>query len=80
MEEHVYFVTQDIPKERLEKLPYIKSINLTNNGTWRLVLDNEKYGRELFQLFSGGEYLSTFDQQAPTIDEIFKMKTGLHNE
>ena len=74
------FVTQDIPKERLEKLPYIKSINLTNNGTWRLVLDNEKYGRELFQLFSGGEYLSTFDQQAPTIDEIFKMKTGLHNE
>ena len=45
-----------------------------------LVLDNEKYGRELFQLFSGGEYLSTFDQQAPTIDEIFKMKTGLHNE
>ena len=74
------FVTQDIPKERLENLPYIKSMSLTNNGTWRLILDDEKSGREIFQLLSGGKYLSTFDQQAPTIDEIFKMKTEMNDE
>lgn len=74
------FVTQDIPREQLENLPYVKSISLTKNGTWRLILDDEKAGREIFQLLSGGEYLSTFDQQAPTIDEIFKMKTETNNE
>ena len=74
------FVTQDIPREQLENLPYVKSISLTKNGIWRLILDDEKAGREIFQLLSGGEYLSTFDQQAPTIDEIFKMKTETNNE
>lgn len=74
------FVTQDIPKERLENLPYIRSISSTNNGTWRIILDDEKSGREIFQLLSGGEYLSTFDQQSPTIDEIFKMETEINNE
>lgn len=73
------FVTQDIPREQLENLPYVKSISLTNNGTWRLILEDEKAGREIFQLLSGGEYLSTFDQQAPSIDEIFKMKTETNN-
>ena len=55
-------------------------MSLTNNGTWRLILDDEKSGREIFQLLSGGKYLSTFDQQAPTIDEIFKMKTEMNDE
>lgn len=71
------FLSSDIPKERLEGLPHVLSIQMTNQDKWRLVLDDESAGQELFQLISGGQYLTTFDQQAPTIDEIFKMKSGV---
>ncbi|MFV8063942.1 ABC transporter ATP-binding protein [Streptococcus pluranimalium] len=68
------FVSKDVPRERLENLPHVRSISETKANTWRLVLDDEAAGPELFQLISGGHYLATFNQQAPTIDEIFKMK------
>ncbi|MGV3060179.1 DUF4162 domain-containing protein, partial [Streptococcus hyovaginalis] len=66
--------SKDVPRERLENLPHVRSISETKANTWRLVLDDEAAGPELFQLISGGHYLATFNQQAPTIDEIFKMK------
>ncbi|HFI0303004.1 TPA: ABC transporter ATP-binding protein [Streptococcus suis] len=71
------FVSSDIPREQLEDLPHVLSVQMTNHDKWRLVLDDETAGPELFQLISGGRYLATFDQQAPTIDEIFKIKSGV---
>ncbi|NQL63031.1 ABC transporter ATP-binding protein [Streptococcus suis] len=71
------FVSSDIPREQLEGLPNVLSVQMTNHDKWRLVLDDEAAGPELFQLISGGHYLATFDQQAPTIDEIFKIKSGV---
>ncbi len=71
------FVSADVPRERLEGLPHVLSIQMTNQDKWRLVLDDEGAGPELFQAISGGSYLATFDQQAPTIDEIFKIKSGV---
>ncbi|HFI0235867.1 TPA: ABC transporter ATP-binding protein [Streptococcus suis] len=71
------FVSSDIPREQLEGLPHVLSVQMTNHDKWRLVLDDETAGPELFQLISGGRYLATFDQQAPTIDEIFKIKSGV---
>lgn len=71
------FVSSDIPREQLEDLPHVLSVQMTNHDKWRLVLDDEAAGPELFQLISGGRYLATFDQQAPTIDEIFKIKSGV---
>ncbi|MBO4107723.1 ABC transporter ATP-binding protein [Streptococcus suis] len=71
------FVSSEIPREQLEDLPHVLSVQMTNHDKWRLVLDDEAAGPELFQLISGGHYLATFDQQAPTIDEIFKIKSGV---
>ncbi|MCU9533727.1 ABC transporter ATP-binding protein [Streptococcus sp. CSL10205-OR2] len=71
------FVSDELDKKKLEELPHVVSVNHTNQGTWRLVLDDEKAGQELFQLITNGQYVTTFDQQAPTIDEIFKMKSGV---
>ncbi|HFI0140427.1 TPA: ABC transporter ATP-binding protein [Streptococcus suis] len=71
------FVSSDIPREQLEGFPHVLSVQMTNHDKWRLVLDDEAAGPELFQLISGGRYLATFDQQAPTIDEIFKIKSGV---
>lgn len=33
-----------------------------------------------FKILSHGEYLQTFDQEPPTLDEIFKLKAGENNE
>ncbi|HEM6156544.1 TPA: ABC transporter ATP-binding protein [Streptococcus suis] len=71
------FISSDVARERLEGLPHVLSVQMTNQDKWRLVLDDEAAGPELFQLISGGNYLATFDQQAPTIDEIFKIKSGV---
>lgn len=69
------FVSNDIPREKLESLEHVVSISQTKQGNWRLILDDETAGPKLFEEISGGNYVSTFDQQAPTIDEIFKMKS-----
>ncbi|MFU2163363.1 ABC transporter ATP-binding protein [Streptococcus pluranimalium] len=71
------FVSNDVPKERLDNLAHVTSVSKTKQGYWRLVLDDEAAGPMLFQAISGGYYIATFDQQAPTIDEIFKMKSGV---
>lgn len=69
------FVSGELERESLENLPHVVAVNRTNQGLWRLILDDEKAGEDLFAKISGGQYISTFDQQAPTIDEIFKMKS-----
>lgn len=69
------FVADSVSRETLDSLPHVLSIQKTNQGLWHLILDDESAGQELFDRISGGKYLSTFDQQAPTIDEIFKMKS-----
>lgn len=71
------FVSGDMPRERLEGLPHVISMTLTNQGNWRLILEDEAAGEELFDLITGGKYVPVFDQQTPTIDEIFKMKAGV---
>ena len=42
----------------------------------RLVINDEQAGKELYSLLTKGEYIRTFNQEAPTLDEIFKMKVG----
>ncbi|AGM98281.1 ABC transporter ATP-binding protein [Streptococcus iniae] len=73
------FLSSDLTEEHLKQLPHVTSFSQTNKGTWKLILDDENAGPELFALVSGGSYLSTFDQQAPSIDEIFKMTSGVES-
>ena len=71
------FVSSSLSQTELEALPHVTKASLTNQGTWRLVLDGEAAGKELFDLLTKGQYIETFDQQAPTIDEIFKLESGV---
>lgn len=70
-------VSSQLTQEELEKLPHVIKVTATNQNTWRLVLDDEKAGPVLFDQLTQGRYIQTFDQQPPTIDEIFKMKSGV---
>ena len=71
------FVSSSLSQTELEELHHVSKANLTNQGTWRLILDDEAAGKELFDLLTKGQYIETFDQQAPTIDEIFKLESGV---
>lgn len=69
------FVSQELDKDQLAALPHVLSVEDTKQGKWCLILDSEEAGPELFDRISQGRYLTTFDQQAPSIDEIFKLKS-----
>ncbi|MTB64820.1 ATP-binding cassette domain-containing protein [Streptococcus sp. zg-86] len=71
------FVASERTQEELESLPHVVSASRTKQGTWRLVLEDESAGPALFDILTQGQYVSTFDQQAPTIDEIFKLESGV---
>ena len=71
------FVSSERSKEELESLPHVKQVSLTKQGSWKLILEDESAGRELFPILTQGQYIATFDQQAPTIDEIFKLESGV---
>ena len=71
------FVSNDFSKEELEVLPHVAKVTMTKQGLWKLVLDDETAGPVLFDQLTKGRYLATFDQQAPTIDEIFKLESGV---
>ena len=69
-------VSSSMNKEELRTLPGVLDASPTPMGTWRLLLENEEVGQKLFDIFSQGSYIETFDQQPPSLDEIFKMTLG----
>lgn len=70
------FVRTPMTETELANLSHVISVDLTKNGSYRLVIDDEQAGKELYSLLTKGEYIRTFNQEAPTLDEIFKMKVG----
>lgn len=70
------FISSDWSQEDLQDLPHVLEVSRTKQGLWKLILDDEAAGREIFERLTQGHYIQTFDQQAPTIDEIFKLKSG----
>ena len=71
------FVSSDLSQAELEALPHVVKVMQTKQGIWKLILDDETTGPELFDRLTQGSYVATFDQQAPTIDEIFKLESGV---
>lgn len=74
------FIRTDLGLDDIKILPGVKEVVLQNNGIYKLWLKEAEYGRKIFDILSHGEYLQTFDQEPPTLDEIFKMKAGENDE
>lgn len=74
------FIRTDLNLDNVKNLPGVENDILQNNGIYKLWLTNASYGEEIFNMLSHGKYLQTFDQEPPTLDEIFKMKAGEENE
>lgn len=59
----------------LKSLPHVRSVTPIRNR-YRLIIEDEKYGPEIFAAVSGGQYIKAFDQQPPTLTDIFKQEVG----
>lgn len=74
------FVRTKQSLQELNKLEGVNDVILQNNGSYKLILQDEKYGHAIFDKLTKGSYIQTFDQEPPTLNEIFKLKAGEHYE
>lgn len=67
--------------ESLSILTGVSSVKQRGNHSFLLTLEDDSYGEALFKEITQGQYIRTFSQQPPTLEEIFKMKAGeAHHE
>ncbi|AEA01575.1 ABC transporter ATP-binding protein [Aerococcus sp. Group 1] len=70
----------DWTKDQLQALEGVDHVVVKEDNYYRLYLTDESYGPVIFQSLTQGNYIRHFSQQPPTLEEIFKMKAGGHNE
>lgn len=76
---NLFVTTTNWDYERLSRLNHVTQIvQLADHRYW-MKLDDPAAGPELFQQLTKGNYVEEFSQQAPTLDEIFKLKAGEQN-
>ena len=58
----------------------VEYVRLGKHEGFHLLLGDEFYGKLIFQQVTQGNYIPTFDQHTPSLDDIFKMKVGESHE
>ncbi|QYN52918.1 ABC transporter ATP-binding protein [Lactobacillus panisapium] len=67
------------PLAQLIKLPHVQTVEQRKNNRYLLRIDDEKNGPAVFTALTKGQYIEEYQQQAPTLDEIFRMKASEEN-
>lgn len=67
------------PLAQLIKLPHVQTVESRKNNRYLLRIDDEKNGPAVFAALTQGQYIEEYQQQAPTLDEIFRMKASEEN-
>ncbi|MFC6169222.1 ABC transporter ATP-binding protein [Loigolactobacillus jiayinensis] len=73
------FVTTAWPQAQLEQLPQVVKVTQLATQRYLLQLADQAAGPEIFRQLTQGQYIEEFSQQAPTLDDIFRMKVGEAN-
>lgn len=68
--------TSDWAAEDLALLPRVKDVNVLKNNRFLLKLEDEQVAETLFNEITKGRYIPVFNQQAPSLEEIFKYEAG----
>ncbi|WP_124058860.1 ABC transporter ATP-binding protein [Vaginisenegalia massiliensis] len=76
----LYITTDQWSAEQLQQISGVRSVRQLKEHHYLLHLQDEAVGQALFPLLTQGNYIQTFDQQPPTLEEIFKMKAGASHE
>jgi ABC-2 type transport system ATP-binding protein len=74
------FLESSLNKESIEQMKDIQQVKTREDGSLEITLSNPEAGKELFNLATADGYIPMFNQQPPTLEEIFKLKAGDINE
>lgn len=72
--------TPDWTEQQLATLEGVKAVKHHYAHQYLLELADENYGKAIFDQVTKGNYVPVFYQQAPTLEEIFKLKAGESHE
>ena len=68
-------IRSELEESQLNALPGVKRVKKTKDG-YTLLLENELYGEQLFQILGKGKYMEKFSMDYLSLDEIFKDLVG----
>lgn len=74
------FLDAGLPVAELEAVAGVKQVVTREDGSLELTLSDPKAGEEIFMQATQKGYIPMFNQQPPTLEEIFKMKAGNRHE
>ncbi|MDR1567335.1 MAG: ABC transporter ATP-binding protein [Streptococcaceae bacterium] len=66
----------DITKQQLLEVDGVLSVEEKGHQTFEIRLREAEVGKEIFKLVNTDGYIPIFNQQPPTLEEIFKMEVG----
>jgi len=72
-------VRTDKSLEEIKKQPGVLTAKLDKEEQVVIEIENESYGQQLFDYFSGGKYVEKFSLDYLSLHEIFKAKVGAEN-
>ncbi|MGP6139154.1 MULTISPECIES: ABC transporter ATP-binding protein [unclassified Jeotgalibaca] len=70
------FLETHLNEAQLLALPGVEKVTVDSEGFQVLDLQNASFGQAIFTEVTKDGYISTFSQQPPTLDEIFRLKAG----
>lgn len=73
------FLEAPVTRTELETIPGLHIVK-EDNHRFELTLDHPEIGKEVFTLATKQGYIPMFNQQPPTLEEIFKRKAGEQHE
>lgn len=70
-----------LTKEEVESIPGVLNVESSREGYYNIRLESSEVGRLVFdEAMRVSDYIPVFNQQPPTLEEIFKMKVGEEDE
>lgn len=70
-----------LTKEEVDSIPGVLNVENSREGYYNIRLESSEVGRLVFdEAMRVSDYIPVFNQQPPTLEEIFKMKVGEEDE
>lgn len=73
------FLESPITRDEIALLEGVTDVREREDQTLEITLSNPEVGKEIFRLATADGYIPMFNQQPPTLEEIFKQKVGEAN-
>lgn len=70
------FLESDLTQQDVAEIEGVKNVTLHEDQTLEVTLEDPEAGKEIFTRATQFGYIPMFNQQPPTLEEIFKMKAG----